>query len=117
MTKFQIIYNGQSKILKRLCEVVNQCAALGETHDTAFYGDLGKEAYEHSQFKSGNPHNVTAADLGLEGVNSKLEAIMYAIGMIFTWETHKAEPLQDHDGDPICFHGANAQNYNYLIYH
>lgn len=117
MAKFQIIYKGESKVIRRLCELVNQCARLGETHDTAFYGDLGREAYDHSQLTSGNPHHVTAEDLGLAGVASKLDAIMFAIGMIRTWSTHKGEPIQDHNGSPIAFHGADAENYNYLIYH
>jgi len=37
--------------------------ALGETAQTAFRGDLGKTAYEHSQM-TGNPHGTTPADIG-----------------------------------------------------
>lgn len=36
--------------------------ALGETSNTAYRGDRGKVAYEHSQF-SGNPHGSTTADI------------------------------------------------------
>lgn len=36
---------------------------LGETAQTAFRGDWGKAAYEHS-LKTGNPHNTTPADIG-----------------------------------------------------
>lgn len=39
---------------------------LGETSSTAYRGDRGKVAYDHSQLTSGNPHNVTAADIGLD---------------------------------------------------
>lgn len=42
---------------------VSSSLALGETSSTAFRGDLGKVAYEHSQ-ATGNPHNLTASDLG-----------------------------------------------------
>lgn len=42
--------------------------ALGETSTTAYRGDRGKTAYEHSQLTSGNPHNVTKSDVGLGSV-------------------------------------------------
>ena len=38
--------------------------ALGETSSTAYRGDRGKIAYDHSQVKTGNPHNTKAADIG-----------------------------------------------------
>ena len=37
---------------------------LGETSETAYRGDRGKTAYDHSQTKSGNPHGTTAKDVG-----------------------------------------------------
>ena len=37
---------------------------LGETSATAYRGDRGKTAYDHSQLTSGNPHSVTFAELG-----------------------------------------------------
>ena len=36
---------------------------LGETSDTAYRGDHGKTAYEHSQ-ANGNPHGAAARDIG-----------------------------------------------------
>lgn len=42
--------------------------ALGETSTTAYRGDRGKAAYEHSLISSGNPHNVTKSDVGLGSV-------------------------------------------------
>lgn len=42
--------------------------ALGETSSTAYRGDRGKAAYDHSQLTSGNPHNVTKSDVGLGNV-------------------------------------------------
>lgn len=38
--------------------------ALGETSATAYRGDRGKTAYDHSQVATGNPHGTTAADVG-----------------------------------------------------
>jgi nitrogen fixation protein len=42
---------------------INEGIALGETSSTAYRGDRGKNAYEHSQ-ASGNPHGTTAAQVG-----------------------------------------------------
>ncbi len=42
---------------------ISPSLALGETSSTAYRGDRGKTAYDHSQLTSGNPHNVTAADV------------------------------------------------------
>lgn len=44
--------------------------ALGETSSTAYRGDRGKIAYDHSQLTSGNPHNVTKSDVGLGNVDN-----------------------------------------------
>lgn len=43
---------------------ISESLALGETSATAYRGDRGKTAYDHSQKVSGNPHKVTAADIG-----------------------------------------------------
>jgi hypothetical protein len=40
--------------------------ALGETSSTAYRGDRGKTAYDHSQVVTGNPHGTTAADVGAD---------------------------------------------------
>lgn len=47
---------------------------LGETSSTAYRGDRGKTAYDHSQVTNGNPHNVTATDVGLGNVNNTSDA-------------------------------------------
>ena len=36
---------------------------LGETSDTAYRGDRGKAAYDHSQTKNSNPHETAAKDI------------------------------------------------------
>ena len=43
--------------------------ALGETSSTAYRGDRGKIAYDHSQ-ATGNPHGTTKADIGLGNVEN-----------------------------------------------
>lgn len=50
---------------------ISKSLALGTTSSTAFRGDQGKTAYDHSQVTSGNPHNVTAAEVGLGNVDNK----------------------------------------------
>lgn len=47
---------------------------LGETSTTAYRGDRGKTAYDHSQLVTGNPHNVTAAQTGADPAGSALAA-------------------------------------------
>lgn len=51
--------------------VISETIALGETETTAFQGNLGKIAYDHSQITSGNPHKVTKTDVGLDKVENK----------------------------------------------
>ena len=48
---------------------ISSSVELGETSDTAYRGDRGKIAYDHSQ-ASGNPHGTTKADLGLSNVSN-----------------------------------------------
>jgi hypothetical protein len=43
---------------------ISQSLALGETSATAYRGDRGKTAYDHSQVTGANPHGVTFATLG-----------------------------------------------------
>lgn len=50
--------------------------ALGETSGTAYRGDRGKTAYDHSLVTTGNPHSVTKADVGLSNVeNIKVKTV------------------------------------------
>lgn len=42
---------------------ISKSLALGETSSTAYRGDRGKAAYDHSQ-ETGNPHGTTAAQIG-----------------------------------------------------
>ncbi len=54
---------------------ISASLALGETSDTAYRGDRGKTAYDHSQVVTGNPHGTTAADVGAQPADSDLAAI------------------------------------------
>jgi hypothetical protein len=48
--------------------VISDTLALGETSSTAYRGDRGKTAYDHSQITTGNPHGVTKSDVTLGNV-------------------------------------------------
>ena len=49
---------------------IGSSLTLGETETTAYRGDRGKSAYDHSQLTSGNPHQVTKTDVGLSNVGN-----------------------------------------------
>ena len=118
MGRFIIDYKGDIKTLKRLCQRVQELPELGTEHDQAYYGDLGQQAYEHSELREGNPHNVTADDLGLGNVLNQIRAIMMAIGMLKFWQTHDDEAMTDHNGVLISFHGVSAPDVeNNLLWH
>lgn len=62
---------------------ISQSIALGETSATAYPGDKGKIAYDHSQLTSGNPHNVTADEVGAApAAHTSVVASAGAIGHI-----------------------------------
>lgn len=52
---------------------IGSSLALGETSSTAYRGDRGKTAYDHSQITTGNPHGTTKADIGLSNVSDDLQ--------------------------------------------
>lgn len=55
---------------------ISHSLALGTTSSTAFAGDKGQTAYDHSQ-STGNPHDTTAEDIGAytkDEVDDKIEA-------------------------------------------
>lgn len=63
--------------------------ALGETSSTAYRGDRGKTAYDHSQISSGNPHGVTKTEVGLGNVTNNAQVKGLASGTtsghVVTW--------------------------------
>ena len=109
----KINYNGKSKVIKRLCELINKAARLGTTHDTAFYGDLGQEAYDHSQ-TIGNPHQTTLEDLGAGKFQKQIEMLLEAVGSTDDWICHGDNyGFIDHDGDQLVFMSGS----NLLMWH
>lgn len=123
-----INYDGPDKWRKRVCELLNTVAAkitdvrrnnvsvvdddgianievpeLGDSAENAYPGDKGKEAYDHSKLTSGNPHNVTARDLGLDTLQDQITALAEAIGTITYWESHTHGTLTDHALEPLQF--------------
>lgn len=54
--------------------VISETIALGETASTAYRGDRGVVAYNHSWITSGNPHKVTKSDVGLGSVDNTSDA-------------------------------------------
>jgi len=52
---------------------VSSSLALGETSATAYRGDRGKTAYDHSQ-ATGNPHGTTKNDVGLSNADNTSDA-------------------------------------------
>lgn len=60
----------RTKVINRTITQTGESSGLelGETDETAYRGDRGKTAYDHSQLASGNPHGVTKTDVGLGNV-------------------------------------------------
>ena len=66
---------------------ISESLALGETSTTAYRGDRGKTAYDHSQITDGsNPHNTTADNVNLKvpipalsGSKLDVESTLYGI--------------------------------------
>lgn len=52
---------------------ISPSLALGETSATAYRGDRGKTAYDHSQ-TTGNPHGTTKGNVGLGNVDNTADA-------------------------------------------
>jgi len=137
-----IQYNGDSKVIKRICELLNTAMSpvqdvkvngesvlnedgvaeiamliLGEDEDNAYPGNLGKEAHDHSLVTSGNPHHVTAEDLGLGNIVDQVNAILSALGLSWNWITHEDEYITDHNGDRIIFHGVGLEETQNIQWH
>lgn len=53
---------------------ISASLALGETSSTAYRGDRGKTAYDHSQVVTGNPHGTSKSDVGLGNVDNTSDA-------------------------------------------
>lgn len=104
MADFKILYTGSSKVIRRICEKLNLVPTLGTGHSDAYYGDWGDAAWQHAQQIGGNPHQVTAEDLGLGDLQDQIQMIMDAMGSsnyLVTHESAFVEYIVDHDGSEI----------------
>lgn len=87
---------------------------LGETSTTAYRGDRGKAAYEHSQATSGNPHNVTKSDVGLGNVDNTSDlgkpvstATQFALDGKQAKQTFTANTSTPSDGDFVLMQASS----------
>ncbi len=116
--RYKINYQGSSKVIKRIVDRLNNLSLLGITHEDAFYGDWGWEAYQHSHVQEGNPHRVSLEDLGIENLPRRVQMLLEATGGADNWGTHEtvdgeAELVIDHEGDFLMFLSAE----NLLAWH
>lgn len=74
--------------------VLDPSLALGETVSTAYRGDRGKTAYDHSQITSGNPHGTTYSDVGADAAGAAASAQAAAIAAAAADATTKANAAQ-----------------------
>ena len=79
--------------------------ALGETQSTAYRGDRGKIAYDHSMTKAGNPHGTKAADIGYTD-NKGLGAKKLAGG-------HGRSRAKSNRRAEVCGRGAGRHHKNW----
>lgn len=63
---------------------ISASLALGETSATAYRGDRGKTAFDHSQQVTGNPHGTTFTDVGADGAGAAATAQSAAIAAAAT---------------------------------
>ena len=115
---FHIEYQGSSKVIRRICERLNNVALLGTEHNEAFYGDWGNDAYLHSQKVSGNPHNVSLEDLGIANLPRQMEMVLESIGAIDMWIDYDMEQsdyiyMADHEDNIFVFRSTS----NLLAWH
>lgn len=62
---------------------ISPSLALGETSSTAYRGDHGLIAYNHSQITNGNPHGTTYSEVGAAPISHvTTQASPYALGHI-----------------------------------
>lgn len=82
---------------------ISASLALGETSRTAYRGDRGKIAYDHSQVR-GNPHNTSKSEVGLGNVANERQYSAqnmqpYPLGFAsadndFSWGVNIGSPLR-----------------------
>lgn len=84
---------------------ISESLALGETSTTAYRGDRGKTAYDHSQITDGsNPHNTTANNINLNvpipalsGSKLDVESTLYGINTALGTKADKVSSATNGD--------------------
>ena len=101
---------------------ISSSVALGETSSTAYRGDRGKIAYDHSQ-STGNPHSTTKNDIGLANVDNTSDAnkpistaTQTALNLItnVNWLGDYNNGYTYSVGDGVMFNGASFRMYNFI---
>jgi len=99
---------------------ISSSLALGETSSTAYRGDRGKIAYDHSQ-TTGNPHGTNKNDVGLGNVDNTTDlnkpistATQTELNLItnINWLGDYNNGYTYTVGDGVMFNGASFRMYN-----
>lgn len=95
---------------------ISASLALGETSGTAYRGDRGKTAYDHSQIVSGNPHGTAIGDIaGLQSsLDSKVDENVPITGATKTKVTYDAKGLVTAGADATTADIADSADRRYL---
>jgi len=84
--------------------------SLGETSTTAYYGDRGKAAFDHTQ-NINNPHSVTKAQVGLSNVDNTSDANKPISNATQSALNNKSDTTHDHSsGNGAQVNHANLSN-------
>lgn len=75
---------------------ISPSLALGETSSTAYRGDRGKIAYDHSQ-ATGNPHSLTLSNLGISATATELNYMDGVTSNVQTQLNGKAAASHTHN--------------------
>ena len=94
--------------------VIGNDLALGETSSTAYRGDRGKTAYDHSQEVSGNPHSVTSTEISYDNTDSGLTATTVKTAIDETVVAIATKVTKVTTGDEAQLYGVNASNEEYM---
>jgi hypothetical protein len=101
---------------------ISSSVALGETSSTAYRGDRGKIAFDHSQ-STGNPHLTTKNDIGMANVDNTSDAnkpistaTQTALNLItnINWLGDYNNGYTYSVGDGVMFNGASFRLYNFI---
>lgn len=79
---------------------ISPSLALGETSSTAYRGDRGKIAYDHSQ-ATGNPHSLTLSNLGISATAAELNYMDGVTSNVQTQLNGKAANSHTHTASQV----------------